>query len=123
MAGCNPKPETVIAAHPPNDGREWDCQCARCGSSCYSEACEQCDGDGVYGHDCGEDCCCCFDPEDNEVCSLCDGDSHWMCCISSSEWCQAHPRPGREAVQRGAIEWFTFESAGVAPSAAPSQEP
>lgn len=26
---------SVIAKLPPNDGREWDCQCARCGSSCY----------------------------------------------------------------------------------------
>lgn len=24
---------TVIANHPPQDGREWDCQCARCGST------------------------------------------------------------------------------------------
>lgn len=25
--------EAVIAPYPPNDGREWDCQCARCGST------------------------------------------------------------------------------------------
>ena len=35
------------------------------------ELCEQCGGDGVYGHDCGEDCCCCLDPEENEPCDLC----------------------------------------------------
>ena len=39
----------------------------------FLETCEHCDGDGVYGHDCGEDCCGCLDPEENEPCDLCGG--------------------------------------------------
>ena len=27
--------------------------------------CWQCGGEGWFGHDCGEDTCCCLDPEDN----------------------------------------------------------
>jgi len=28
-------PATIMAKYPPQDGREWYCQCARCGSSVY----------------------------------------------------------------------------------------
>ena len=44
--------------------------------------CWQCGGDGVYGHDCGEDCCVCFDPEDNERCDICDGKGGWYRCYT-----------------------------------------
>lgn len=37
------------------------------------EECPACGGEGVYGHDCGEDSCCCDDPEDNEPCEVCGG--------------------------------------------------
>jgi hypothetical protein len=63
--------ETVIADLPPNDGREWELQCARCGSSCATPR------------------------------------PFW--CLSSAEWCNANPMPGRESVERGAIEWFVVE--------------
>ena len=48
--------ETIIATRPPEDGRQWDAQCARCGSTASWVDCENCD-DGVSGHDCGEDSC------------------------------------------------------------------
>ena len=47
--------------------REW-CECWQCG------------GDGVHGHDCGEDCCCCLHPEDNTTCDICDGHGGWWRC-------------------------------------------
>lgn len=37
------------------------------------EGCPHCDGDGVSGHDCGEDTCCCAYPEDNKTCYMCHG--------------------------------------------------
>lgn len=100
--------DSVIAKHPPNDGREWDCCCARCGSSVLDIDCDQCD-DGYVDHDCGEDCCCCADPEPNVVCDCCGGDTVSHVCCSDADWCQAHPAKGRENVKRGAIEWFTFD--------------
>lgn len=98
--------QPVIRPFPPSDGNEWDEQCARCGSSCMYVQCEQCGGDGVDGHDCGEDCCCCLHPEENVRCDICDGHGGWYCCLSSKEYCEANPLPGRESVQRGKIEWF-----------------
>lgn len=96
---------TIIARVPPEDGREWDCQCARCGSSADHERCDQCD-EGYDGHDCGEDCCMCRYPEDNMICDICNGHGGWYRCLSSPEWCKANPLPGRESVERGNIEWF-----------------
>lgn len=100
--------ESVISANPPSDGRDWDCQCARCGSSVERVDCETCGGDGYDGHDCGEDCCMCLGPEDNMPCDICEGDGGWLMCISGAEWCEAHPLPGREQVKSGALEWFVI---------------
>lgn len=101
----------VIAKHPTAEmyrsGQEIDCQCARCGSSMDYERCDQCE-DGYSHHDCGEDCCPCLDPEPNVVCDQCDGDGGWHTCLSSPEWCEANPLPGRENVKRGTTEWYTF---------------
>ena len=38
------------------------------------EPCHRCEGDGVY-HDCGDDACCCADPETTElvICEACRG--------------------------------------------------
>lgn len=106
----------VIAARPTPamyaSGLEIDCQCARCGSSVHTERCEHCE-DGFDGHDCGEDCCCCLYPEDNVPCQYCDGTGVWHTCLSSPEWCNGNPLPGREAVERGAIEWYTIEGEGA----------
>lgn len=102
----------AIAEHPTPEmyqsGLEIDCQCARCGSSMDGGSCEYCE-DGFDGHDCGDDCCCCLRPEENVQCQFCDGTGVWHRCLSSPEWCEANPLPGRESVERGQIEWFTFE--------------
>lgn len=34
---------TYFQPHPPQDGKQYDCQCARCGSSCDCERCDTCD--------------------------------------------------------------------------------
>ncbi|MDZ4344451.1 MAG: hypothetical protein U1E51_18675 [Candidatus Binatia bacterium] len=44
--------------------------------------CWQCGGEGVAGHDCGEDCCCCLNPEDNVRCDICQGKGGWPRCYS-----------------------------------------
>jgi hypothetical protein len=54
--------------------------CQHCGWELERELCDQCDGEGLYGHDCGEDCCPCLDPEDNEPCDLCGGEGGWWVC-------------------------------------------
>lgn len=107
---CKP----VIADHPTPEmyesGLEIDCQCARCGSSCHYVECHNCDSEypGYSYHDCGEDCCCCLNPEPNMRCDVCDGHGGWQCCLSSPEWCNANPLEGREDVPRGRIEWFAY---------------
>jgi hypothetical protein len=94
----------------PRDGRHWECQCARCGSSLGFEDCSQCDGDGFIGHDCGEDSCFCRLPQDNIPCNWCAGTGGYGVCISGEDWCQAHPMSGREETKRGTVEWFTFDT-------------
>lgn len=97
--------DSVIAHRPPDDGREWDVQCARCGSSVFSDACNGCDGDGFV-----------YDDEDNNAdwvpCEDCDGSGSWALCGSDASWCEAHPLPGREQIERGALEWFVVERMG-----------
>ena len=41
----------IIQPLPPRDGRDYACQCARCGSSCDYYHCEYCDGDGFVEND------------------------------------------------------------------------
>lgn len=114
--------DTVIALHPPRDGRHWDNQCARCGSSMHLVYCDNCGGEGVSGHDCGEDCCCCAEPEENEECDWCNGrGGHWAC-LSSDDWCQQHPRDGREQ-QEPMPEWFTFDAPRKPASPEQAKEP
>lgn len=93
--------DNVIQPLPPNDGRDWDCQCARCGSSCDSEGCEECGNDGfVLADDCD-------DGDDHyATCPDCSGVPVRYYCLSSHEWCNANPVEGRENVPRGKIEWF-----------------
>src|ERR1043165_1863218 len=61
---------------------EIDVRCDRC-KCCEMEwtTCDNCGGEGTEGHDCGEDCCCCLNPEDNLECELCDGEGGWYRCI------------------------------------------
>lgn len=53
----------------PND-EDWD------GSEWID--CWNCGGEGYSYHDCGEDTCCCLDPEDNVVCDVCGGEGGWL---------------------------------------------
>jgi len=79
-------------------------QCARCGSSADAVWCDNCDRDGMSHHDCGEDVCCCLYPEDNVPCDWCDGRGWFGVCLSTPEFCEANPLPGRENVKRGTTE-------------------
>lgn len=97
--------ETFIGPRPPHSRCNWDASCARCGSSADWQECDNCN-DGFDGHDCGDDCCVCGEPDvDNVMCQYCRGRGGWHSCLSSAEWCQANPLPGRENVKRGQIEW------------------
>lgn len=53
--------------------------CKFCGSELELASCWHCHGDGGW-HDCGEDCCCCADPEPNEECPVCDGRGEYFEC-------------------------------------------
>lgn len=39
--------------------------------------CWQCGGMKFSHHDCGEDTCCCLQPEDNVICDICHGNGGW----------------------------------------------
>ena len=85
-------------------------QCARCGSTLMWEDCSNCAGEGVSGHDCGEDSCCCADSFDNMRCDICQGKGAFPRCASSPEWCEANPREGRENTPRNTPETFEVPS-------------
>ena len=53
--------------------------CAKCGSDVMWEECWNCI-DGFTHHECGEDVCCCIDPQPNVVCDICNGDGGWYVC-------------------------------------------
>lgn len=52
--------------------------------------CWQCGGEGLYGHDCGEDCCVCLRPEENERCYICNGKGGRFVCLG------CHPEVAEE---------------------------
>lgn len=54
--------------------------CQHCGRELEWVECDQCDSEGLWGHDCGEDCCACLDPEPNEPCAQCAGQGGWWWC-------------------------------------------
>lgn len=96
----------TVIGDPPADGRDWDDQCARCGSSVARERCEWCGGemgdwDVDYSDPAGE--------EEWVTCPQCGGSGSWSLCLSSEDYCRDHPMPGREDVARGQVEWFTFD--------------
>lgn len=98
--GKHPLPEMY------GEGLEIDCQCARCGSSCDWQ---ECVGDGCYDgviEDFEDDGLDGLSPRTK--CPECEGRGGTQRCMSSHEWCEANPLPGRESVKRGAIEWFTI---------------
>ncbi|MBI4714424.1 MAG: hypothetical protein HY760_00495 [Nitrospirae bacterium] len=71
--------------------------CSRCGccSDVY-EDCWKCGGEGLCGHDCGEDTCCCLDPdEDNVTCDACFGGGYHIVCAGNCDENGKHsPRQG-----------------------------
>lgn len=54
--------------------------CAKCGGDVEWTDCWNCGGNGIDGHECGEDTCCCLDPEDNVRCNTCEGKGSWATC-------------------------------------------
>lgn len=71
-----------------------DVQCARCGSSLEYEDCGWCASCGWGPDD--------FDPS----CPRCKGTGYAPYCVSSAEWCNSNPLPGREATERHTPEEF-----------------
>lgn len=55
--------------------------CKICGDTLEWIECWDCGGEGFGDefHDCGEDCCCCLDPEPGE-CPECHGEGGWSEC-------------------------------------------
>jgi hypothetical protein len=53
--------------------------CGKCQSEKTYVECYNCE-DGYSDHDCGEDCCCCAEPEPNVRCDICDGDGGYFIC-------------------------------------------
>lgn len=54
--------------------------CERCGHAKWWADCWNCGGEGFSHHDCGEDCCCCLNPEDNVLCDICEGAGGFKVC-------------------------------------------
>ena len=46
--------------------------------------CWNCDENGFVDHDCGEDSCCCLDPEPNVRCDICKGKGGWWADLSET---------------------------------------
>ena len=59
------------------------------------QECEACGGEGVSGHDCGEDCCCCKDPEENVRCEFCEGAGCWDRCSGDCDENGNHREAGK----------------------------
>lgn len=57
--------------------------CNVCGYELDRLECNECGGEGYAYHDCGEDVCCCADPEDNVPCEQCDGKGYWWYCSNA----------------------------------------
>jgi hypothetical protein len=82
----------------PNDGEEYDAQCARCGSTIAFVDCPACGGHGTVEA---------IDLDDEVVdCGLCGGNATFPLCISTEKFCQDNPLPGRAAYARSNPEWF-----------------
>jgi hypothetical protein len=96
------------------DGREWDCQCARCGSSVDFEMCEYCGGEGwTEPGDLYSENPLWYDEDEVAPCHVCNGACSFPHCCSSLGWCEANPLPGREDVNPGTVEWFPIPGTGV----------
>jgi hypothetical protein len=63
--------------------------CPVCGNDLEYVDCWRCGGEGYDGHECGEDCCACAEPEDNVLCEECGGGGGYL-------ECPALPHPKEE---------------------------
>ena len=43
---------------------------------CNEKECRNCAGEGYTHHDCGDDSCCCLNPENNVICHVCNGEGY-----------------------------------------------
>lgn len=103
--------DSMIARRPPDDGQEWDAQCARCGSSTGRVQCGACGGCGWIDDGGAWDDLADEEGEAAVRCEACGGAGGWRRCLSDAPWCEAHPLAGRADVERGAVEWFAVGSA------------
>ncbi len=55
--------------------------CAKCESDVNWEECYDCE-EGYRYHDCGEDTCCCLDPQSNVKCYICGDEGGWFRCYN-----------------------------------------
>lgn len=69
-------------------------ECPLCHYEMEHVDCDHCSGDGGF-HDCGEDTCCCADPDDdlNEQCEQCNGHGGYMQCPNAGRHDQLNPEP------------------------------
>ena len=78
--------------------------CAEC-----REGCDTCGNDGFIMDDETE-----WDEhEEFRTCPDCRGTPVRYHCCSSREFCEANSLPGRENVERGAIQWFEIKEGGA----------
>ena len=71
----------MLSINPCHREEDDDPVCPFCGSAMEWEDCWNCD-DGYTDHDCGEDCCCCADPEPNVRCDVCGGHGGYLQCVN-----------------------------------------
>lgn len=76
-----------------------DEQCARCGSSMAREQCGSCSACGHWD-------------EPDPSCPFCKGTGFEPVCLSSHDWCNAHPLPDRENVKPSTPEPFRVHQQG-----------
>ena len=82
-----------------------EARCIRCHSDAHWEVCEECNGEGYSYHDCGEDTCCCLDPEPNVECDSCDGEGGWYICEGCGKWtctCEPYEPTLKEKLEKAA---------------------
>jgi hypothetical protein len=77
---------------------ETECQCARCGSSCFFHECWSCGGEGEEEVEYEDFVDVCF-----RKCDWCRGTGGSWRCLSGREWCDANPLPGREEIESTAL--------------------
>lgn len=69
--------------------------------------CWNCGGEGFTHHDCGEDTCCCLEPEDNVICDTCMGMCGWQPETESDIELEPPSRRGRMTMETHIATWKT----------------